>query len=544
MYKMIIVDDEATTRYGLRVCVDWNAYGIEIVGEAGGGEAGLQLAEQLRPDIVLTDVKMPGMDGIEMVGQLRRRFEKMKVIFISGYDDIEYLKQAMKFDAIDYIFKPVNLAELLQVVQKVVDLSKEEKGQQDILLQMSAKLRESMPLLRERFFIQLLTDDKGQDAHVLEKRIEFLDLSLPLASLYCTLIVSLDNKASILGQMSQKETELISFSVQNICQEVVRGQLFGYVIEHTTGEYVIILQLTNDEEQEEIFSLVAELKVKLHDFLERFIHTSLTVGVGSCVHHLKDLSYSYRTASEAVQMKLFLGNNKIITVDDMETGRNVDLRNIHTAVNALPSLLKKGMEDKLLACLDALFDEIAHYRGMTQHHCRTIALQVLSGASHFLVEYDMATETLQQQERKLGEVLFQLETIYDMKLALSEYLVAVCRIVGEKRSKKTHEVIDRIKAVIREQYPMNLTIDDISNQVFFSSTYICLLFKQETGETINDYLTRTRMEQAKELLVNTDLKLHDICFKIGYAEPGYFSKQFKKMFGFSPSEYRDIYSNS
>lgn len=542
MYKLIIVDDEPATRHGLRVCVDWAAYGVEIAGEADGGEAGLRLAERVRPDIVLTDVKMPGMDGIEMVRRLRQSFERLSVIFVSGYDDVDYLKQAMKYAAVDYILKPVQLDELLQVVRKVVDMSNREADRQALWTEMNAKLRESMPLLRERFFAQLLAGEAEGDLQALENRIDFLDLSLPLKADYCALVVSMDNREAILRQIGRKEAELVSFSVLNICEEIVRDRLSGYAVEHRAGEYVILLRLSGDEEQEAIFPLVTQLKEQLSAFMERFIRTSLTVGVGHRVDQLRDVPYSYFTAMEAVRQKLFLGTNQIITVDDMETGQNIDLRHIHARVNALPSLLKSGMEEKALAFLDSLFEELAACRGMTRHHCRIVALQVLTGASHFLIEYGMASAGIERRERELWEVLFQLETIQDMREALGDYLLQVCRAVGERRDRKTHEVIERIKTVVLERYHENLTIGDIATQVFFSSTYICLLFKQETGETINDFITKTRMDKAKELLVDTSYKLHEICALIGYAEPSYFSKQFKKTVGMSPSEYRDIYA--
>jgi two-component system response regulator YesN len=277
--------------------------------------------------------------------------------------------------------------------------------------------------------------------------------------------------------------------------------------------------------------------------MKRLIQTSMTVGVGSCVHHINDISYSYDIAMEAVKQKMFLGNNQIITVDDMEAERNNDLRRIHNKVDAIPSLLKTGTEEKVIEYLNALFDELTTYRSMSQHYCRVIAIQVVSGASHFLMEYEMGTRELEEQEQSLWEELFSFETIHDIKLALGDYLLQVCRTVGEKRTKKSHEAIERIKRIINDKYQENLTITEIANQVFFSSTYICLLFKQETGETINDYMTKFRMEKAKELLVNTEHKLHDISLMIGYVEPSYFSKQFKRLVGFSPSEYREIYSH-
>lgn len=219
----------------------------------------------------------------------------------------------------------------------------------------------------------------------------------------------------------------------------------------------------------------------------------------------------------------------------------MDLRYLQERMNALVSLLKTGNTERISAGVESLFREMAECRGGSPRFFQMLCLQALSVTSQFMMEFGIMVPEVLNREKHVWEQLYLAETLEEMQQLLEEYLHAVCLSVGDKRFRKTNDVIDRVQRIVRERYTENLTISQIAEEVFLSSTYLCLLFKQETGETINDYLTGIRMEAAKELLSSSDLKLSEVSFQIGYAEPGYFSKQFRKHTGMSPREYRDIH---
>ncbi len=541
MYKLIIVDDEFSTRNGLKMCINWFEYGIELAGEAENGHKGLELANRIRPDIVLTDVKMPGMDGIEMVKRLKEHYPDTKFVFISGYDDIDYLKSAMKMDAVDYILKPVNLEELNAVIEKIMTMSKREESRKDMLQRMNAKLNQSIPLLREKFFIQLIRDGHA-DRISTEKRIDFLDLRLPYDAPYCALIVRIDNPRTVFDTMTEQNTQLISFAIQNICQEILDARVAGSLFEHRRGEYVLLVALPESEGEDIIFPLVSELMASLNGFLNRMAENiSLTIGVGGTVEHLGLLADSYQMAAEAIERKLFLGKNQVITFDVLAAQKDVDYRRINERIAVFASVLKTGDAGQVSQQLDALFAELQGSTGIGFIDCQRICLQLLLVTSQFLSEFGMRMGDLDERESETWAQLMKLETLDEMNRHLKSYLTQVCERIESRDEKPIPEVITEIMRIIRQRYSDNLTIADIASQVYLAKTYICLLFKQETGETINEYITRVRMEKAKELLSNTDQKLADICTSIGYAEPSYFTKQFRKYTGMNPSDYRDVH---
>ncbi|MDF2645527.1 MAG: two component transcriptional regulator, AraC family [Paenibacillus sp.] len=543
MYRLLLIDDEVSTRTGLRDFFDWSSYGIEVVGEAADGVSGLELALSLKPDIVLTDVKMPKMNGIELAKRLREHDEDVKIVFISGYDDVDYLKSALQMDAIDYIFKPIERKEISAVFEKVVKIADFEKQQQDLFHRLNAKLQMSMPLLREKFFLRLLEEGIRNTAE-LERQIEFLELALPLEAVYCAIAINIDEQEIMLESLSQREVELTSFSIQNICQEIVSRYMQGYVFEYRKGVFAILLCMQDETGKDTLFEMLSDVKMKLDDFLHKLANISVSIGVGTSVQKLGEVSVSYAHAEDALHQKLFLGKNQLILVDQLETPGEWDYRSVRRRVDKLSSLLKAADEAMILDYMDCLFGELSQNRRVTTKFCRTICLDLILVTTQFLLEIDVLNEELESSEEAVREKITKLETIQDMNSEVKSYIQLACRFIAEKKNKKSRNVIERIKSVIESRFSENLTISEISKEVHLTTTYVCLIFKQETGFTLNDYITKIRMERAIELLKNPTNKLHDICYAIGYTEPGYLSKMFKKYTGLSPSEYRNMHGTS
>lgn len=539
-YRMMIVDDEVSTRSGLRDCFNWSVYGIEVAGEAGDGASGLELFHKLKPHIVLTDVKMPKMNGIEFARKIRELDANVKIVFISGYDDVDYLKSALRMDAVDYVLKPINRNEMAAVFDKVVKLADSEVEQREMLGRMNARLVQSLPLLRERFLARLLQDGGAQPGDV-EKQLDFLELSFPREAVYSTILISLDDQEILFERLSPREVELTSFSIQNICQEIVSRYMHGYVFEHQKGEFAAILCMKEEAEKDSLYEMLTEIKNSLDDFLQRLMNLSISIGVGSSVQQLEELCQSFGHAGDALHQKLFLGKNRLIMIDQLDMSGDWDFRTVRKACDKLPALLKGSDESAMMAYVDGLFKELLRNRRLNLKYCRLICLDLLLMTSQFLLDIDLVHEELDQAEETLRGGIMKLETIGDMKESLTGYLGLACRHFGERKTNKSRNVIERIKAVIEARFHENLTISDVAKEVYLTTTYVCLIFKQETGYTINDYLTKMRMEAATAMLKDPGRKLHDICYAIGYSEPSYFSKMFKKYTGLSPSEYRNMH---
>ncbi|TDF93206.1 response regulator [Paenibacillus piri] len=539
MYKLVIVDDEPTVRYGLRNYFDWSAHHIEFAGEADDGDAGLTLIGQLQPDVVLTDVRMINMDGIRMSAEIRMRFPHIKIVFVSGHDDADYLKSALQVNAVDYIFKPVNMQELRTVVERVVRELQAEEKERMLIADMQVKLTQSMPLLREKFLMSLIRDGIARPAGT-RSRLEFLQLELPDDDEYWVIVVTIDDNAEVVEPRSERDKQLLSYAVLNVCQELVDRHMGGYAFENRSSEYVAILRTNSaadEEEQREgkLFRLAEEIR----ENLQQWLSITVTIGVGERVTQLAALPLSYTQAREAADQKWYLGKNRVISMDSLEREETDMFRFDPTVSERFMSAMKAAEPHQLSDELGGLFERLASNRRNGFRYAGNVCLQLILLSSRLMLELNIHSRDLEEKEHGLWERVFKQETIADLQRLLEAHLTEVCSLIREKRSGKSSNVIERIRHVIGQRYADNLTVAAIAESVYLSPTYVSLLFKQETGETVYEYLTRVRVERAKELLRDPGVKLYEVCFAVGYSDPSHFSKLFKKATGFTPSAFRE-----
>lgn len=541
MYKLVIIDDEPAVRSGLSKFVDWSEYGIVLAGTADDGDTGLDLIDRVKPDIVLTDVMMPTLDGIRMSQDVRERLPETKIVFISGHNDANYLRSALQVHAADYIFKPVKRTELQKVIEGVVqDLGAREKERQ-LLKDMQVKLSQSMPLLREKFLMSLIQNGVAK-TEGLRERAAFLNLDLPLEAPYLVLVITIDDVEEVYGGRSERDKQLLSYSILNIMQELIGQFLTGYVFENSAAEYVALLALDGRLQQERLpdpEAALLPLAQEIRDNLQRWLKIGVTIGVGERAGHIGLLPASYRHAREAADQKWYMGKNRVITMDSLELGTAGPIRFDARQSERLLSGLKSGDRQRLEAELESIFEPLAQVRKDGFKYVRHAGLQLIALAGRLLLELNLLTRDKEEQEARALDGLLKLETMAELKRFVCDYLSGICCWIEEKRSGRSSNVIEHTQKYIGEHYAKNLSIAEIAASVYLSQTYVSLLFKQETGETIYEYLMKVRIEKAKELLCDPRIKLYEVCELVGYTDPSYFGKLFKKMTGLTPSAYRE-----
>ncbi|ANE48732.1 hypothetical protein SY83_04835 [Paenibacillus swuensis] len=531
----MIVDDESSTRLGLKEFFDWQTHQIEVIGLANDGESALPMILELHPDIVLTDVKMPFMDGITLAEEIKKFDKKIKIVFFSGFDDIDYLKSAMKLEAIDYLLKPIDFDELTQVLYKITSQVESERAQVELFQQMNVKLRQSFPLLREKFLYTLIRSG-FPNAEAIAQQLAFLEMNLPLNASYCLLALHIDDYDTYYSGRSERDKQLSTFAVLNICQEIVDKTLGGYVFEAQTGQFVCLLHVRSEMEEETLFHVIETLKSTVLELLK----LSLTIGVGSIVQGLRQVPHSYQLASDAANLKLYLGKNQIITMESLERTSLPDLWMDAAESEKLSSMLKAADPNKIRDWLRQLFDMISNNQTYDLPQCHRICLQIAIIGGQVASQLEIEGSGFSgERGNRLWEKLLQLETVSEMQIYLMTCLEELTEQIRQKRETKSSNVVEHVKSIIQDNMHMMISLNDLASRIYLTSTYICLLFKQETGETIHDYTSRVKMEKAKELLGDPRNKLYEVSSAIGYADSSYFTKLFKKYTGVTPSEYRE-----
>jgi two-component system response regulator YesN len=534
LYKIVIVDDEPNVRYGLRTYMEWSSLGIEVVGEAHDGDVALELIDRVRPDIVLTDVRMPKMDGITLSRKLREKYPHIVLIIISGHDDADYLKSAVKLNAVDYIFKPVSLSELKTVVTRSVRQLDEEGREQKLLDEMNAQLKQSMPLLREKFLMSLAHDGVADHKRIRDK-LDFLGLKLPADGLYWGIVIRADQQHDDLRLRSEQDRQLLSYAILNICQELIGRHMEGYALERHSGEYVCVVYAERGENRvDRLFPLLEDIRENLQQWLK----VSTTIGVGEQADNLSELPRSCKQAYDAADQKWWMGNNRIITMESLGNHDELPYRFGTTQSEQVTGALKSGDPERLEEVLNAVFAALTRNRREGLEYCRIICLELMLLANRLLLELNVQLHDLERKEARLRENIFSEDEIDGLKQYVFDYMQDVCVRIGDKRSRKSNNIVERIRGIMEQRFADNLTVAEIAREVYLTSTYVSLLFKQETGETINEALVKIRIERAKEMLRNPSVKFYDVCFAVGYADPSHFSKLFKKYTGYTPSSYR------
>jgi len=536
MFRMVIADDEESTLQGIRSCLNWASYGIEISGQAKNGAQALELVRAIKPDILLTDIRMPKIDGTRLSKILKQEFPELKIIFITGYSEINYIKLAFKYDVIDYILKPVDPDELEFVISKTVEACKHERNEKEKRIELEAKIKQSMPLLQEKFYRQLISDEL-KDRNDLLRKMDFLGVNLPKNGFYTVLAVYIDDYYFLQEKYSMHEKQLLTFSMVNIISKAINDFTRGLAFEYNENEFIGIIGFDRNTEEcsiEEKIEIIAnDIKGKINSDLK----ISITIGIGKCVDRIERIPFSYQRAMFAANQKFYLGKNKIIYVDitknenDAEIPiNNKDAENIYIA-------LRLGNYERVEAITNGIFNKLINKENLKKQYIHGVCLYLISIASRAATEfYDNFSER-QINIYHLVDFIFKLETLEDLKSFILSTFKKLCNDICRFQRNSSKKVVEDIKSIIYEKYDEDISINYIAKAVYLTPSYICLLFKQEIGMTINDFLTMVRIEKAKELISGKMTKLYEVSKKVGYNDPKYFSKIFKKYTGVKPSEY-------
>jgi two-component system response regulator YesN len=534
MYSVFIVDDEPSARNGLRTYIDWPRLNLQVVGEASDGADALVAMTRLRPDIVISDIKMPNMDGIEMCTRLKAIHETVQIIFMSAYSDLNFLKAAFDIEAIDYVLKPINLGEMEAVIERAVARLQEKQSHQRLVEQMDLLISESMPLLRDKFFQQLIAGS-GDDTDRLTEQLTFLDLDFPVDGSFGVLVIDLDDQAALLSATHEHDRQLSVFLILSICRHLIANQSKGYAFESGNGEFVGIIPLDGDNVSGKLELLASQI---ISDVMVKSA-LSVTVGVSPVANGLNMISQTYREARKAVGRRLYIGKGQVITADPADKPPAAFYLPDPVVFDTISAAVEAADLDLFTAVFHETINKVVEKQA-SLINVNIVCTQILMAILDAAMQLDpVVGKKIWRNEAHLCHNLFINETIDGFKESVLSLFTHVCTQLSDQDDSKQGYVVQKIKTILHQRYRENLTIQELADAVYLTHTYLCIVFKKETGMTINDYLTAVRMEKAKELLLDPQNKIYTVCNEVGYADPSYFSKLFKRYHGISPVKYRN-----
>ena len=531
LYKIMLVDDEEEVRTSIIKKINWEANGFEVVGDAENGRDALEKIENLEPNVIITDIRMPYMDGLALTESLRQRFPSIKVIIFSGFDDFTYAKEAIRLGVTEYILKPVNVDELTEILKKVRAKLDEEIESARNIDSLRESYKASLPVLREQFLNKLIIKKGFYDENTIDGYLKEYGMNIGNANKWvvCAVNIELEN-AKINGELL-KEKELIPIYVKKFIEEKLtpyyRNAVFDSVQD---AEPVIIVAIDDENSQTGLTNVMRDVCKSA----KRVLGVGITVGIGRSSQALSDISSSYKTATDAVGYKKIVGGEDVVYIHDMEPVSTGVLRLDEREEGELISAIKFGGEEKIAEAVGVLaskIDEVKVHSNQYQAYMMRILTSVM--------------DLMQQYEISLSELENYIETVSKMKdgESFKKWLVGICNSISlgmqQKRESTSKQIVKEAKDYILNNYTNpELSLEVICRHLHLSPAYFSSLFKKETGHTYINYLTDIRLNKAVELLNTTDEKTYMIAEKVGYMEQNYFSYVFKKKFGVSPTKYR------
>ncbi|WP_028550913.1 response regulator transcription factor [Paenibacillus sp. UNC451MF] len=542
MYKLILAEDEQEVRESVIQEIDWASYGFEVVDTAENGKEAMEQIEKWMPDVVVTDIRMPFMDGMQLSEWIRSKYPTTKIIILTGYDEFEYAQKAVKMHIDEYVLKPFSAQELIQALVKIKQLIDEEIARKENMQTLQEHFRQSLPVLRE-VFLGSLIQRKLPKVEIEEKALNY-NVRLQ-GDVFQVSVLSMDNpelqgdeaRASSQSLKYSKDSELKLFAILNISEEIVHKHQAGILFLYNGN--LVLLTTAEESDRDVVMKRTLSALEEIRQSIEKYLKLSVTIGVGTIVTDIANVSYSYGDAILALDYRLLLGNNRIICIDDVETCRVEKLRFDELKEHALIRCMKVGTHQELKELVDELFHGIADTPISFQDY-QIYLLEMLTAILKAAKDSNTDLDSI------LGSAFNPFADIHKFTnpQEAKQWILGLCTrimtsIVSERQS-SYKSLVDKAKEYTLAHYhDSDISINKVCGHLHISAGYFSGIFKKETKMTFVNYLMHIRMEAAKELLRTTDLKTFEIAEKVGYAEPNYFSFSFRKHVGVSPKEYKN-----
>lgn len=526
-YRVLLVDDEEEIREGVKRAIDWESLGFELAGDSANGMDALELAEQLRPDVVLTDIKMPYMDGLELCRRLKQVLPAAKLVVFSGFDDFKYARSAIAMNVSEYILKPINSEELCGVLKRLhgqLDSQRLERLDMELLRK---RYEESLPMLREMFYTRLL-DGKIKAGEVLERAAR-CEIELP-EGVWTAALVS-----TVCSEQGRGRDELVLLSIRSFFTDSFSLEGCSLRAVMYNEQVALLIHL---EDEGKIYALIDELE-RLCLLAESILGLNLSAGVGRPCRGAQQLARSVKEAAAAVDYRVLLGKERVLYIGDLEpymSGEYISFED--DDLRELSGLVKLGAREDVV---DMVRRQVARARAahLSPVQSRIFFLEMFTGLTRLARTNGVDVEAVFGETFSGMISTSDFRSFDELEARFIGWALKLWEELSRRRTDSAWKTVEQAKSFIAENYgDCELSVEKVCEHLHISPTYFSTLFKRETGESFTSYVTDIRMACAERLLTETDEKTYLIAERSGYADPNYFSYVFKKRFGVTPSKFR------
>jgi Response regulator containing CheY-like receiver domain and AraC-type DNA-binding domain len=530
MNKVLIVDDELLMRIGLKSMIDWEEQGFRIVGEAANGKEALELAEIHKPDLIITDIKMPVMDGLDLIRSNSRKHEGCQYVILSCLDEFQYAQEAVRLGAADYLIKsdirPQQLKDALGNIRRRI--AKDSAHEEAAVLK--EQVREGIGYLKETLFKELISGFREEEEIV--ERIEALKIALVQGPMILAKL-RVDRFEQIRRKYVEQDEKLLRYSVVNIMEEIVSRRRGREIIVENSAEYLLVLNADAEVMHEEDVDSYNRLFAKIQASFKDFLNITVAIGVSRVSPGFGGLKKAYREADAAVKSLYFEGRSRIAYYDRIPKKiREVEIYSISQEDEKKFRLEVECSGDGAVPFIDSVRQGLRQ-GDYSEQAARKAYISILSLISSCYPSLPV----MEGEGRTVYEQLLQEETLDEMHELVLRFLEACARL-NQSRSERPQSYAEQARSIMLSQYAEDISLQSVADQINVNSSYLSRIFKQETGENFVNFLTRIRMERAQSLLKDKNIRIYEVANRVGYPNTTYFSKLFKKTTGQSPEDYR------
>lgn len=534
MFRLIIVDDERLDREGLKMQINWETMNITTVETAKNGFEALDIIKEIKPDILITDIKMPGMNGLTLAEKAVELVPWIKVIIISGYDDFEYVRNAMKIKAYEYILKPVDTDELVIALKTIItERLKEKKAEEENRIMLD-NMNVSKNILRNNLFLDIIYG--SMEAANLWRRIQQLCLCIYEGTYYIHVIEVDDYKflkekrgrnecKSLIKKMEAVINRLKFQSCSLECQAVDECRLAVILSFYGEG--------CKDSE-----AVARNIAVQIIEAVKNECSISVSVGISSGVGGLEEIHDCYDRSCKALAQKIYSGKGSILEYY-RKTNTDYESVDIQRVSNQLAMAIKNCDRGKADYLIDSFFEELMVVGVDSKRYILNCCINILSRIENVMIDLNDSIDNVFGQGCILWEELAEYETIQDIKEKIKVIFGQVIGYLQDRNKRKNRKVVDMVMKYIDANYSKELTLKDIAIHFYYSPNYLGALFKEELGKGFADYLAEVRMRNAAEVLRHTNVKIYEAANMVGYKNIPSFINQFKLIYKVTPKEYRE-----
>lgn len=527
MYKLLIVDDEFLVIEGLKNLVDWKKYNIHIIAEASNANDGISLALDRKPDIIITDIKMPDMTGLDMIKRILDINPETRFIILSGYDNFNWAKRAFQYGAADYLLKPVNLQQLDDVLKKVVNKIEESDTTKKTKSDLEKTLSKGLSLIKKEVLTELFNGEY-KSLETLEEKLHIAKITIKEEPHVVILLMTGKN-----DRIEDEDNSFMMDKAGDIISSIEHDNL-GYGLVLAENKLALLIRIPEDSN---LWCRIIAENISHRFHLQE---KNVIIGIGGICNRLNRIKHSFIEAELALQYQ-YLIQDTIIFYNDVQS-RIKRFEKLEYPVH-LENLIIEGLKlfdtEKVSKSLDSFF-KLIQEKVIEIGLYKNIMIELLLSVKRNLGSVNINLSNIFTDEYEEIYKLNKMGSLNEISDAVKYFINKIISYIEISANKNNKQIVQEILRYIDNHYATDsISLSEVAERVYLTPNYVSALIKQEAGENFYYILTRKRIEKAKELLMDETLKSYEIAEKVGYQDTNYFIRAFKKVIGMTPTEYRN-----